>query len=128
MIDCSRHAPRAAGMKATAAELLRRLPGKRSDQWPMGERFTSALAHGSMSVEIYAPVAVDPQTPHDQDELYFIHAGHGLLLIGGERFTFSPDDCFFVGAGVEHRFVDFSPGFCAWAVFWGPNNGEADRD
>ena len=26
-------------MKATASELLRQLPGKVTDEWPMGERF-----------------------------------------------------------------------------------------
>jgi mannose-6-phosphate isomerase-like protein (cupin superfamily) len=113
-------------IKTTASELLRQLPGKITDEWPMGERFVRALAHGSMSVEIYAPVATDPQTPHDQDELYFVQTGHGALAIAGKRYTFAPGDCFFVAAGVEHRFVEFSPGFCAWAVFWGPKNGEAD--
>jgi mannose-6-phosphate isomerase-like protein (cupin superfamily) len=111
-------------MKATASELLRRLPGRSSQQWPMGERFVLALAHGSMSVELYAPVELDPQTPHDQDELYFINAGHGVLAIGGQRHAFAPGDCLFVAAGVEHRFEQFSPGFSAWAVFWGPPGGE----
>ena len=113
-------------MKATASELLQQLPGKITGEWPMGERFIRGLAHGSMSVEIYAPVAVDPQTPHDQDELYFIHNGQGILVIADKRYTFAAGDCFFVAAGVEHRFVEFSPGFCAWAVFWGPRDGEGE--
>jgi len=33
-------------MKATASELMRQLPGKVTDQWPMGERFIRRLAHG----------------------------------------------------------------------------------
>ncbi|HEY3731818.1 MAG TPA: cupin domain-containing protein [Steroidobacteraceae bacterium] len=111
-------------MKATASELLRRLPGKISQQWPMGERFVLALAHGSMSVELYAPLGVDPQTAHDQDELYFINAGHGVLAIAGKCHAFESGDCLFVGAGVEHHFVEFSPGFSAWGVFWGPVGGE----
>jgi mannose-6-phosphate isomerase-like protein (cupin superfamily) len=49
-----------------------------------------------------------------------------MLVIAGKRYTFAPGDCFFVAAGVEHRFVEFSPGFGAWAVFWGPKGGEAD--
>ena len=67
--------------KASVAELLRRLPGKVSEKWPEGERFVTALAHGSMSVELYAPAGVDPQSPHAQDELYFIHSGTGELVI-----------------------------------------------
>ena len=57
-------------MKATIAELLNKIPGKASAEWPMGEPFALAFAHGSMSVEIYTPKATDIQTPHDQDELY----------------------------------------------------------
>lgn len=90
----------------------------------MGERFARAFAHGSMSVELYAPVGTDPQTPHEQDELYFIHSGRGEISIGGERLPAAPGMAFFVPAGVEHRFEDFTPDFSAWVVFWGPRGGE----
>ena len=112
-------------MKITAAQLLKRLPGKVSEKWPMGERFVSALAHGSMSVELYAPIATDPQAPHTQDELYFIQSGSGVLVIAGERHPFEPGACFFVAAGVEHKFEFFSPDFSTWVVFWGPVGGES---
>ena len=111
-------------MKATAAELLQRLPGKVTPEWPMGERFVEAFKHGSMSVELYAPRGIDPQTPHAQDELYFILTGTGVLSIGGARHTFEPGACFFVAAGVEHRFESFSDDFATWVVFWGPKGGE----
>ncbi len=103
---------------------MRRLPGPASPAWPDGERFVRALAHGSMSVELYAPVDHDPQQPHDQDELYFIHAGTGTLRIGDRIHEFAPGDGFFVPAGVDHRFERFSAGFAAWVVFWGPAGGE----
>jgi len=111
-------------MKATASELLSRLPGPPSKSWSEGERFTRALAHGSMTVELYAPVGHDPQTAHEQDELYFIHAGQGEIAIGGERHAFAPGDAFFVPAGVDHRFENFSGDFATWVVFWGPKGGE----
>jgi mannose-6-phosphate isomerase-like protein (cupin superfamily) len=111
-------------MKAKASDLLKSLPGKASNQWPDGERFISALAHGSMSVELYAPVGHDPQTPHEQDELYFIHTGTGRLMIDGEHHAFEPGMVFFVPAGVDHRFEEFSADFTTWVVFWGPNGGE----
>ncbi len=111
-------------MKISASELLRQLPGKVTDQWPVGERFVQAIAHGSMSVEFYAPIDIDPQTPHSQDELYLILSGSGVIAIADELFTFGPGDCFFVGAGVEHRFTQFSPAFTTWVVFWGPQGGE----
>ena len=111
-------------MKASIAELMRRLPGPKTRQWPEGERFAEAFRHGSMSVELYAPTGSDPQAPHAQDELYFIHAGSGTFLLDGVAHAFESGDCFFVPAGVEHRFTQFTQGFSAGVVFWGPDGGE----
>ena len=111
-------------MKAIASELLQRLPGKATDKCPLGERFVSAFAHGSMSVELYAPVGIDSQTPHTQDELYFIHSGSGEFVMAGERYIFESGTAFFVPAGVEHRFENFTPNFSTWVVFWGLQGGE----
>ena len=115
-------------LKAHAEELLARLPGKPSPGWPNGETFIRALAHGSMSVEIYAPVGTDPQTPHEQDELYLVHAGRATVEMDGGRHEVVPGTVFFVAAGVEHRFVEFSRDFSAWVVFWGPTGGEGPDD
>jgi mannose-6-phosphate isomerase-like protein (cupin superfamily) len=111
-------------MKARLSELLGRLPGPVTPQWPGGERFTRALAHGSMSVELYAPEGHDPQTPHRQDELYFVQAGSGTFDLDGRKWAFEAGDCFFVPAGVPHRFEDFTADFATWVVFWGPDGGE----
>ena len=112
-------------MHAIASELLRSLPGKASEAWPSGEQFARAMAHGSMSVEVYAPLHIDPQKPHTQDELYFIHSGSGVLTIGRTAHEFGPGSCFFVPAGIDHRFENFSTDFSTWVVFWGPLGGEA---
>jgi mannose-6-phosphate isomerase-like protein (cupin superfamily) len=78
-----------------------------------------------MSVELYAPNGIDLQTPHLQDELYFIHSGSGTFVLGESRCDFAAGDCFFVAAGVPHRFESFTSDFSTWAVFWGPEGGEA---
>lgn len=52
-------------MKATLTELMQRIPGQVTEEWPMGEPFAEAFRHGSMSVEVYAPKDTDIQTPHD---------------------------------------------------------------
>jgi mannose-6-phosphate isomerase-like protein (cupin superfamily) len=107
-------------MKAKASDLLKSLPGKASNQWPDGERFISALAHGSMSVELYAPVGHDPQTPHEQDELYFIHTGTGRLMIDGEHHAFEPG-MVFSGDQTAEKFSHASrrmPGKPAQLVAW----------
>ena len=111
--------------KAQLADLLARLPGAATPQWPQGERFVRAFAHGTMSVEVYAPVGSDPQTPHAQDEIYVVQTGHGEFVCGDERHRFSPGSAFFVPAGVPHRFERFTEDFVTWVVFWGPQGGES---
>jgi mannose-6-phosphate isomerase-like protein (cupin superfamily) len=111
-------------MKSTLPELLSRIPGPPSEQWPEGERYALAFSHGSMSVGYYAPIAADPQGPHKRDEIYIVHAGAGEIVVAGQRSHFAAGDVFFVAAGVEHRFENFSRDFATWVVFWGPPGGE----
>lgn len=107
-------------MKYSVNQGLQQLPG------PAGERFVEILRHGSMRTELYAPRGTDPQQPHAQDELYFIHSGRGHFVQGEERHRFGPGDAFFVPAGQSHRFEDFSDDFATWVVFWGPPGGERE--
>lgn len=86
--------------------------------------FAVLLKHGTMSVELYAPVGEDNQTPHAQDELYVVVAGTGMFNKAGERRPFGPGDVIFVEAGVEHRFEGFTDDFQTWVIFWGPKGGE----
>ncbi|WP_298225609.1 cupin domain-containing protein [Acidocella sp.] len=111
-------------LSATLQELLSRIPGAPSEQWPKGERYALAFSHGSMSVGYYAPVGADPQKPHKRDEIYIIHIGTGELVIAGVHNSFAPGHVFFVASGVEHRFENFSQDFATWVVFWGPHGGE----
>jgi mannose-6-phosphate isomerase-like protein (cupin superfamily) len=92
---------------------------------PPGFRSSLLMQHGSMKLRYYAPRGgTDPQTPHDQDELYVIASGRGTFFVGGQRVPFGPGDVLFVGAKVEHRFEDFSDDFATWVVFYGPPGGE----
>jgi mannose-6-phosphate isomerase-like protein (cupin superfamily) len=89
-----------------------------------GKRLHYPLRHGSMRVGVYAPRPHDPQSPHDQDEIYIVIRGRGTFLKDGERRPFGPGDLIFVEAGAEHRFEDFEEGFATWVLFWGPTGGE----
>jgi mannose-6-phosphate isomerase-like protein (cupin superfamily) len=91
---------------------------------PPGFRSALLMQHGSMKLRYYAPRGADPQTPHDQDELYVIATGRGTFFIGGQRVPFDPGDVLFVAARVEHRFESFSDDFATWVVFYGPPGGE----
>ena len=86
-------------------------------------RAVYGLRRGSMRVGLYAPIGVDPQTPHPQDELYIIVAGSGQFSKNGERRPFKPQDVIFVEAGADHRFEGFTADFSAWVIFWGPEGG-----
>jgi mannose-6-phosphate isomerase-like protein (cupin superfamily) len=98
---------------------------ERLEETPEGKRFHYPIRHGSMRVGVYAPKAPhDPQTPHDQDELYIVIAGRGTFAKAGERRPFEPGDVIFVEAGVAHRFEGFGADFATWVVFWGPEGGE----
>ena len=83
------------------------------------------LEHGSMELGYYRPLGSDEQTPHEQDEIYVIHEGSGVFILGDERIPFAPGDALFVPAGVDHRFVEFSDDFATWVIFWGPPGGES---
>jgi mannose-6-phosphate isomerase-like protein (cupin superfamily) len=111
-------------LSASITELLQRLPGPHSANWPDGERFTVAFTRGSLVVELYAPDAVDPQKPHTRDEVYFVVSGSGEFVVTGERRHFVAGDALFVAAGAEHRFENFSTDFVTWVVFYGPEGGE----
>jgi mannose-6-phosphate isomerase-like protein (cupin superfamily) len=92
---------------------------------PAQMRFHYALRHGTMKFGLYAPLEEDRQTPHRQDELYFVVSGSGYVLKNGQRRPFTAHDVIFVEAGAEHGFVEFTSDFAAWVVFWGADGGEA---
>lgn len=112
-------------MKATVADALAQLPLPKTDKWPLGVWDVQVMAHGTMTVEIFAPKSTDFQTPHEQDELYVIVSGSGEFTSDGQPYTFAPGDVFFVPAGVEHRFTRFTDDFVTWVIFYGPRGGEA---
>lgn len=87
-------------------------------------RFVELFRHGTLSVEYYKPEGVDLQKPHERDEIYVVVAGRGTFINGGVCHAFEPGQVLFVPAGLEHRFVDFTPDFATWVFFYGPVGGE----
>jgi mannose-6-phosphate isomerase-like protein (cupin superfamily) len=100
------------------AEARTRIPG------PAGEHSVSLLQHGSLNVKLSCPVPPNQQTPHEQDEVYVIIRGQGVLLHDGKRDAFEPGDLLFIPAGTEHRFEDFTSDLAVWVVFYGALGGE----
>jgi mannose-6-phosphate isomerase-like protein (cupin superfamily) len=75
-------------------------------------------------LKLSLPVAPNKQAPHEQDEIYVIMEGRGVLFHDGKRDTFEPGDVMFVAAGTEHHFEDFTDDLAVWVVFYGPTGGE----
>jgi mannose-6-phosphate isomerase-like protein (cupin superfamily) len=111
-------------MKISMSSLLASLPRPATTVWPQGEPFATAIEHGSMSLEVFAPRGQDRQEPHSQDELYFVMGGSAVFLHAGDRQRVATGDALFVKAGVDHHFEQMSADFVTWVVFWGPKGGE----
>jgi len=91
---------------------------------PAGEHAVLVLQRGTLDVKLSFPERPNRQTPHEQDEVYVIIRGRGVLFHDGSRDPFEPGDLLFVAAGVEHRFEDASEDFAVWRMFYGPQGGE----
>ena len=91
---------------------------------PTGSRSALLMQHGSMTLRHYRPDGIDPQTPHDQDEIYIVIAGRGRFRVDGDSVDFGPGDALFAAAGSDHRFLDFTDDFETWVIFYGPEGGE----
>lgn len=116
-------------MKAIYLEHLAALPQPANASYPQGTPFVQALAHGSMSVELFAPstsgLGQDIQQPHAQDELYVVQRGQSDFILENQATSVGPGDVLFVPAGACHRFQNFSADFATWVIFYGRQGGEA---
>ena len=99
-------------------EAQARIPG------PAGERAVMVLRRGPLDVALGLPLRPSQQTPHAQDEIYFIIRGRGVLIHDSKRDPFESGDILFVAAGTEHQFGDTTDDLGVWRVFYGPHGGE----
>ena len=69
------------------------------------------IVHASPGLEIgvYVLVAPEPdrQQPHEDDEVYVVLEGEGVLEIEGEPVELREGHGVFVPAGAEHRFLGY---------------------
>lgn len=100
------------------SEVRARIPG------PAGEHAVRVFQRGTLDVALSIPTAPIPQTPHTQDEIYFVVRGRGFLRHDGRRDAFEAGDLLFVAAGIEHQYEDLSDDFVVWRVFYGRQGGD----
>jgi mannose-6-phosphate isomerase-like protein (cupin superfamily) len=62
---------------------------------------------------------VDTQTPHTEDEVYYVVSGRARITVAGETEDVTAGSIVFVAAGVEHRFHDIEEDLLT-LVFWAP--------
>ena len=69
------------------------------------------IVHASpgLEVAVYVLVAPEPdrQRPHDDDELYVVLEGQGVLEVEGRSVPVTAGQAVFVPAGADHRFTAY---------------------
>jgi len=74
------------------------------------KRYLEFLRVPAMSAGVYVlPVGgTDPQSPHKEDEMYYVVRGRARMRAGSEDQAVSEGSVIFVAAEVEHRFYDIT--------------------
>ena len=108
------------------------------DIWDVGELDRARAAAGGLYHEflsvpdlsgglyVLEAGALDPQSPHTEDELYVVMEGRGRIVVGEEARAVAPGSVVFVAAGVPHRFVDIVERLVILVTF-GPAEGSRRR-
>ena len=82
-------------------------------------RYHEFLRVPAMSAGLYVLKAgdVDPQKPHDMDEVYVVLAGRGKFICEDETIDVAPGQTIYVPAHDEHRFFDITEDLEILVVF-----------
>ena len=88
----------------------------------------AVLRSDLLSVGLYTlgAGAIDDQTPHLEDEVYYTVRGRATLFAGGVEHPVREGTVLFVPARMEHRFHDIFEELVL-IVFWAPPEGTAAR-
>lgn len=89
-----------------------------------GELYHEFLREPSLSVGRYVLPAggIDPQSPHTEDEVYYVLDGRAHIQIAAEAHPVAPGDVVYVEREVEHAFVDIESDL-ELLVFFAPAEG-----
>jgi mannose-6-phosphate isomerase-like protein (cupin superfamily) len=77
----------------------------------------------SAGIYVLEAGATDPQSPHTEDELYYVVAGRGVVTVGSETRPVVPGSLVFVAATVPHTFHDIAERL-ELLVMFGPAEGD----
>jgi mannose-6-phosphate isomerase-like protein (cupin superfamily) len=87
-----------------------RLPQLVADQAKAGEEWREFFRVESLSLGVYAlkKGAVDKQSPHKQDEIYYVVSGRATLTVEDEHHPVEAGSVVYVAAQAKHRFHDIT--------------------
>jgi mannose-6-phosphate isomerase-like protein (cupin superfamily) len=66
---------------------------------------------------VLAAGATDKQTPHQEDEIYYVVRGRAKMRLGGEQRSVNSGDVIFVEKTLEHRFFDIAEELALLVIF-----------
>jgi mannose-6-phosphate isomerase-like protein (cupin superfamily) len=100
-----------------------------AQQQQVEQLYLEFLRVPTLSVGLYALPArgTDPQSPHAEDEVYYIISGQGLIRVAGKDRPVTAGSIVFVGAEVEHHFHTISEDLKI-LVFFAPAEGSLSDD
>jgi mannose-6-phosphate isomerase-like protein (cupin superfamily) len=82
-------------------------------------RYNEFLRVSAMSAGVYVlpDGGTDRQSPHQEDEIYYVVRGRGKIRIGEEELFVKLGSVIFVEARAEHRFFDIEEELVLLVVF-----------
>jgi mannose-6-phosphate isomerase-like protein (cupin superfamily) len=86
----------------------------------LGEkRYQEFIRVPEMSAGIYvlSAGATDKQSPHKEDEIYYVVRGTAKMRLGREERSISQGDVIFVEKNLEHRFFDIGEELILLVIF-----------
>lgn len=95
------------------------------DARPDGGRYAEIIRSERLSTGVYRLPAgsTDPQSPHHEDEVYFVAAGRAKIRVADEEQAVRQGSIVFVSAEVEHRFFDIEEDLEVVVFFAPPESG-----
>jgi mannose-6-phosphate isomerase-like protein (cupin superfamily) len=86
-----------------------------------GQRYHEFLRVPTLSAGLYRlrAGAIDAQSPHTEDEVYYVIGGRGAIRVGTEDRSVTAGSIVFVAANLEHRFHSIEEDLNA-LVFFAP--------
>ena len=94
-----------------------------------GELYHEFIRAERLSAGLYVlgAGATDPQSPHTEDEIYYIVSGAATIEVAGENRPVSAGSVIYVDAHIEHRFHSITEELSVVVVFAPPRRSLAGQ-